>query len=63
MNPLMALVVDSMRKNRDIYGLRRLLREAVLTQTKFWCRKKKIYMDRIIQVIKKEINEIEDEKK
>ena len=63
MNPLMAFVVDSMRRSKDLYGLKKLLKEAIFSKEKFWSRKKKVYMNQVIQIIKKEINEIESEKK
>lgn len=59
MNPLMALVVDSMIKSKDLKGLQRLLQEARISQSKFWSKKKIVYLERVILIIKHAIQKVE----
>ena len=59
MNPLMAVCVDYMRKNKDLKGLQRLLQEARELQSTFIRRKRIRYMDGVILIIKKTIQEVE----
>ena len=60
MNPLMAMVVDQMIRRKDTKGLKRLLLEAMELQSR--CKKKReyLYMEHIVLVIKKSINEAEN---
>jgi len=60
MNPLMAFLVDEMRRNKDLKGLKRLLQEAGESQSKFWLKKKISYMEGVILVIKEAIQKVED---
>ena len=57
----MAFIVDSMVKNKDLEGLKKLLMEARETQSRVWLKKKYLYMEQAILVIKQAIQKVEEE--